>query len=259
MTFRGLRISLLLVVLAAVALGTWQSRARSTSWEQPLWIAIYPLNADGSEVSDDFIGRLTPETFAPVRGFFEREAEHYGLAQKEPVRVDLYDRVDDLPPAYDPSSNVLSRMLWSLRLRWWAWSAGDQEGRVPPDIRVFVLFHDPTHTQQVPHSVGLQKGLLGVVHAFAHRDMIAQNNVVIAHELMHTLGATDKYDPESGQPLFPDGYADPEQDPLHPQEQAEVMAGRRALSNGEWEMAPSLRSVVVGSLTAAEINWMERP
>ncbi len=259
MSFRTLRVSLLLVVLVAVALSAWQSRARSTSWKSQLWIAIYPLNADASAASEEFIDRLTPETFAPVRTFFEREAANHGVAEKEPVRVDLYDRVADLPPAYDPSSNLLSRMLWSLRLRWWAWGAGDQDGRVPPDIRVFVLFHDPAITQRVPHSLGLQKGLLGVVHAFADRDMIGQNNVVIAHEVMHTLGATDKYDPESGQPLFPDGYADPEQEPLHPQERAEVMAGRRALGDGEWEMPLSLRSVVVGPLTAAEINWVQSP
>jgi hypothetical protein len=258
-SFRTLRISLLLVVLSAVALGAWQSRARSTAWDSTLWIAIYPLSADASEVSDGFIAQLTPETFAPVRTFFEREAERHGVALREPVRVDLYDRVDDLPPAYDAGANVLSRMLWSLRLRWWAWDAGDQEGRVPPDIRVFVLFHDPAITQRVPHSLGLQKGLLGVVHAFADRDMIGQNNIVIAHELMHTLGATDKYDAQSGQPVFPDGYGDPGQDPLHPQAQAEVMAGRRALSASEWEMPASLRSVVVGSLTAAEINWADRP
>ncbi len=37
------------------------------------------------------------------------------------------------------------------------------------------------------------------------------NQVVVAHELLHTLGATDKYARASGQPLEPDGLGDPQQ------------------------------------------------
>ncbi len=56
---------------------------------------------------------------------------------------------------------------------------------------------DPERTTAVPHSLGLQAGLLGVVYAFADETLDAPNNVVIAHEVLHTLGATDKYDPET--------------------------------------------------------------
>jgi hypothetical protein len=89
--------------------------------------------------------------------------------------------------------------------------------------------------------------------------MTGANNIVIAHEFLHTLGASDKYDLETDAPVFPHGYADPEQEPLHPQERAEVMAGRRALTEREWEMPETLRSVVIGPLTAREINWMDEP
>jgi hypothetical protein len=120
---------------------------------------------------------------------------------------------------------------------------------------MFVLYHDPAVSESVPHSLGLQKGLLGVVHAFATRDMDGENNIVIAHELLHTLGATDKYDPADDEPSYPDGYGDPEQRPLYPQESAEIMAGRRMTSQTSWEMPETLREVVVGATTAAEINW----
>ncbi|HSC09174.1 MAG TPA: hypothetical protein VLD59_20290, partial [Steroidobacteraceae bacterium] len=131
--------------------------------------------------------------------------------------------------------------------------------RPPPDIRMFVLYHDPATTTSVPHSLGLQKGLLGVVYAFADRDMTAANNIVIAHELLHTVGASDKYAANDDRPLFPAGYADPQQQPLYPQARAEVMAGRRMLSEQEWEMPYGLREVVVGPETAAEIHWIEAP
>jgi hypothetical protein len=56
-------------------------------------------------------------------------------------------------------------------------------------------------------------------------------------------------------PLYPSGYADPDRKPLYPQAEAEIMAGRRALSAQRFEMPPSLASVVVGPETAREIRW----
>jgi hypothetical protein len=72
-----------------------------------------------------------------------------------------------------------------------------------------------------------------VVHAFASEKMAARNNVVIAHEMLHTLGASDKYDLSNGQPIFPDGYGDAQQQPLLPQQLAEIMGGRIAISETE--------------------------
>ncbi len=136
--------------------------------------------------------------------------------------------------------------------------AANVPGRVPARIRIFVLYHDPSTLQSAPDSHGLQKGLIGVVHAFAEPGMAGGNNIVIAHELMHTLGATDKYALGTGAPLYPSGFGDPERKPLYPQTRAEIMAGRRALSATEAEMPSSLRDVVVGSATAAEIRWTRR-
>jgi len=40
--------------------------------------------------------------------------------------------------------------------------------------------------------------------------------VVIAHELLHTVGATDKYDPATNESSLPEGYAEPDKIPLFP-------------------------------------------
>ena len=77
----------------------------------------------------------------------------------------------------------------------------------------------------------------------------------MAHEMLHTLGATDKYDPVNDAPRFPDGYGNPGQLPLYPQMFAELMAGRRMLSPNRWEQPDSLDQVVVGPATALEIRW----
>jgi hypothetical protein len=123
---------------------------------------------------------------------------------------------------------------------------------------MFVMYHDPSTLQTMPDSHGMQKGLIGVVHTFAQGQMAGTNSIVIAHELLHTLGATDKYDPGTGAPLFPIGFADPSQTPLYPQGEAEIMAGRRAVSPQDAEMPASLKAVVVGPATALEIRWTNR-
>ena len=96
---------------------------------------------------------------------------------------------------------------------------------------------------------------MAVVHAFAAETMSGSNALVIAHEFLHTVGASDKYDLQSGVPLYPLGYADPAQQPLYPQADTEVMAARRPLSATEWEMPRNLTHVVVGPATALEIRW----
>jgi hypothetical protein len=84
------------------------------------------------------------------------------------------------------------------------------------------------------------------------------NAIVIAHEIMHTLGASDKYDFATDLPLVPSGLGDRERVPRFPQPTAELMAGRRALSPDEAQMPDSLDEVVVGPETALEIRWVHR-
>jgi hypothetical protein len=73
--------------------------------------------------------------------------------------------------------------------------------------------------------------------------------------MLHTLGATDKYDFANDAPRFPDGYGDPRQVPLYPQVYAELMAGRRMLSATQWQQADDLDEVVIGPASAQEIRW----
>ena len=142
-------------------------------------------------------------------------------------------------------------------MRYWAWHVAREVGP-PAHIQLFVLYNDPKLHPRVPHSLGLQKGLLGVVHVFASKRDAGGNNVVIAHELLHTLGATDKYDPVTDQPVYPEGYAEPGRMPLYPQYLAEVMGGRIPLSATHSEIPGSLKRAVIGRATAVEINWLER-
>lgn len=253
--FKKFRITLLLLVLAFVGLSSWLTKLRSTDWDRELWVVVYPVNGDGSEASARYIKRLQQAVFDPIESFMQREAQSYRLPIREPVTIKLANEVNELPPPRPHTRNMAEIVWWSLKTRYWAWRVNDFEGPAN-DIQLFVLYFDPDKYDVLDHSIGLQKGMIGIVNAFATRRMAAKNNVVIAHELLHTVGATDKYDLNTNQPRWPDGYAAPDQQPLYPQSQAEIMGGRVPLSKTEAEMPKSLFYTVIGPQTAKEINWI---
>jgi hypothetical protein len=256
--WKGIRIGFLLVVLGVVAAQAWLDRVATQSWQDTLWVGIFPLNADGTPQAQHYIEGLSVKDFAGIEEFFAREAHRYGVKVDEPVHIELYPEGSQLPPSLEPGAGPLSIAWWSLKLRWFAFRASAVPGRAPPRIRMFVLYHDPATLDHVPDSHGLQKGLAGIVHAFAESSMAGSNNIVIAHEFLHTVGATDKYDLATELPLYPAGFADPDRTPLYPQDDAEIMAGRRAVSAQAAQMPASLRNVVVGPATAREIHWTQQ-
>ena len=138
-------------------------------------------------------------------------------------------------------------------MRWWA-SRHDRIDGPRPHIRLFVLFHDPERSSHLPHSTGLSKGQIGVIHAFASRQQRRQNAVVIAHEMLHTFGASDKYDPATGLPIWPQGYAEPDKSPRLPQTRAEIMGGRVPIDEQRADIPASLADTVIGAETAREIG-----
>jgi len=257
--WRNVRIAILLLILGLAAYTTLFDRLSTTDWDETLRIGVFAVNAADDAVSEAYIAGLTDEDFAAIEHFLNSEAKRYGVFIDRPVRVDRYPAVSEKPPPRAADSGVFATMWWSLKMRLYANRNARPHNRAPPQIRIFVLYHDPSFTQSVPHSVGMQKGLIGVVHAFADPGMSGSNNVVIAHEILHTLGASDKYDLASLAPLYPGGYAEPDNEPLYPQSFAEIMAGRFATNAETFEMPESLDEVLVGDATALEIDWPGPP
>ena len=256
--FRQLRILFLLFILLLVASDAWLTGSRASDWDDALWVAIYPINADGGHVSGSYISQLDNNVFSPLEKFFSREAGRYGMKGKQLVNFRLGPEIKSLPPGQPTDGKVLSVVWWSLKLRFWAMRTGLGVDGPPADIRIYVIYHDPTRQSLLPHSLGLKEGLIGVVSAFASEAYAGRNNVVIAHEMLHTLGATDKYDKANNQPIHPHGYAQPGLDPLYPQHRAELMGGRIPLSSTRSDIPVSLQRTVIGRLTAAEINWLDK-
>lgn len=250
-----MRRIVLLLILVAIATDLWLQRARTHDWSKREWVAVYPVSGDGSPASNDYISELDDQAFTDIETFIATQAQAHGISAPLPVDVQLRHRIYALPPPPPAANQALHNAWWSLRMRYWAWRVTRDDPDPKTRIRLFVVFHDPGLRSELPHSHGLRELLLGVAHVFANRRLQQSNNVIIAHELLHTLGATDKYDPASNQPVFPEGFAEPGREPLYPQRFAEIMGGRIPLSPDRAEMPPGLRAARVGRQTAAEIGW----
>lgn len=250
MLFRTLRLVVLYCIFALMAgAASWEQWA-VTDWARPLEVVIYPVVASRAE--RDYVEGLTQGRFLEIAAFLKKQSARYPAKNRAAVSVRLGPQVAVLPPDPPAEQSVLGAILWTLKLRYYVFRATpffDSFGK----IRLFVVYHE-AGAEPLQNSVGLRKGLFGVVHAFARPEQDAQNNIVIAHELLHTLGATDKYD-ASGLPVYPEGFGSPEGGPRYPQVVAEIMAGRVALSPGVASMPESLDACVIGPKTASEIRW----
>jgi hypothetical protein len=256
-TFFGtVRLALLLAVLAFVALGAWLDRSRSTDWDAPLRVTLYPVAAGGDAAVRNHAASLTADDFSAVTEFFAREARRHGVALDEPVSIRVSHAVAGQPPLPPDGAGVIGIAAWSLRFRYWAWRVAVDDPLPTPDVQVFALYHPGDGARAVPDSLGLSKGLMAIAHLYAGADAHGSNQVVVAHELLHTLGASDKYDRATGLPLVPDGLGDPAQSPLHPQRYGEIMAGRIATDANAAVIPESLAQMVVGPASAREIGWL---
>jgi len=255
--FKAIRISVLLLVLFFVAVSQLLTQARSTDWNNSLWVKVYPINGDNSVDAAKYIEDLKLRDFEDIEAFLARETSKYASSLARPIRIELGQPIGEQPPELDGEPNGLSVMLWSLKMRWWASNIADDQDRITPDVRIFVRYHTPRSDVELENSVGLQKGMVGVVNGYAHRRYRGTNNVIIAHEFLHTLGATDKYNRADGQPVGPDGLAEPDLKPLYPQTHAEIMGGRIALAENDSVIPKSLKYAVIGPKTAREINLIE--
>ena len=253
--FKKIRIFVLLIVFATVVQQTFLDKA-DLNWKDNFYVAIYPINADASAEVGAYIKTLTRDDFEPMAEYFAEEGARYNLGLRRPVEVQLGDIVQEIPPAPPNDGSILSTMIWSLKFRLFAWQNSPKVS-VKPDIKLYLLYYNPTTSPRLSHSTALNKGRIGRVNLFGDKSYAKQNLVITAHELLHTLTATDKYDLATTLPIYPEGYADPEKAPRYPQDFAELMGGRVAVSESKAEIPKSLAQTLIGAKTAREIGWVK--
>lgn len=253
--FKKIRIFILLVILAIVTQQTFLDKA-DLDWKDNFYAVVYPINADGSAEVGAYIKTLTSDDFEPMAEYFAEEGARYNLGMRRPIEIQLGDVVNRVPPAPPMDGSMFSNIIWSLKFRWFAWN-NSPKVNVKPDIRLYLLYHDPARTKTLSHSTALNKGRIGRVNLFGDKSYDKKNLVVLAHELLHTLTATDKYDLQTNLPLYPDGLAEPNKSPRYPQDLAELMGGRLPVNETKAEIPKGLSQTVIGPKTAQEIGWIK--
>lgn len=252
---RYTRYLILLLILFGLTVHNLYVYTSVRSWDKTLSVRVYPSNGDGLASTEAYIRSLTKQDVEEIAEFINSEAHRYGVADVLAVDVQLGAADMSSPPSLPSSRNMFSNIYWSLYFRAWANFQLYSGEEAAPDIALFVVFFDPKNSERLDHSIGLAGSMIALINAFADRQYQGSNNVVITHELLHTVGASDKYDPANNLPLFPIGFADPARSPLYPQRQAEIMGGRIPIAADRSVIPTSLKEIVIGNSTALELNW----
>ncbi len=252
---KRLRILILIFIFILVLGRSLITSNQVSSWEKPLQVAVYPINIDNDKKTSQYIRQLKQKRFQPIERFLSKEFKRYQQKSFQPVEFNMGPELKESPPPAPRKRNVFQIMWWSLKMRYWMHQLESEYDMFPAHISVFVQYYNPKKHPILEHSVGLKKGMFSIIHAYASKKYGANNNVIIAHELLHTVGATDKYDLSSGQPSYPSGYAQPDKKPLHPQKIAELMGGMIPLSEHKYIMPKGLKFCLIGKQTATEIGW----
>ncbi|HEY3496924.1 MAG TPA: hypothetical protein VGK73_19630 [Polyangiaceae bacterium] len=259
-TWFRIRVAILLTVLAFVLLYAWHDRVRRTervAWERTLDVAFVVVR-EGA-VSDSAVSALRAET-SSLESALARQLVRYRTSPARPFSFVWYGPVDLEAPLPSPPEDGLvgaARHAWQLRN---FTTDIDARAKVPSrgfDARLYLVARPPSRSGFV-EGISEHGGRVGVALAELDESNVPLTLFVAAHELFHTLGATDRYD-ANGRTLIPDGLAEPDKVPLYPQLYVEIMARNRPL-DAEQQVPPrSLDELWVGASTAAEIGWSRVP
>jgi hypothetical protein len=257
-TFFRVRVTVLLALLAGVLMFAWRDvrrRRGRTSWDRPLSVAIVlvrrtALDPGAVAAFEDRIPVLDAR--------LAEERRRYQSRALRPFMLTFVGPVDDSEPPPRPAGDTLADAAKQAWRRWRWTSVVDSLARLDGsqyDSRIYVSARAPQDTQrEIVEGESEEGGRVGTVEVELDASMADFALFVAAHELFHTLGATDKYD-AAGRTLQPAGLAEPDRKPLLPQQFVELMAENRPLGQS-FEVPPeSLAELAVGPTTAAEIGW----
>lgn len=260
---RRARVAVLMLALSAASLwASWTSARRDlrTAWKRPLDIAVVLLpQGDIPDADLDLLRsgiprleRLLATEFARYRP--ERTLVPVVFTVSEPHRVER------APPVAPDGGGAWERArhAWELR-RYFApihEALGLETSRF--DARIYLVLREPRgERMRFVEGIGAKNGDVAIVRSDLERESLDLTLLALGHELLHFLGATDKYDPD-GRAVAPRGLAEPDRKPLYPQQYAEIMVGEIPLSPRSGRVPDTLSQVRIGPVTAAEIGWIRK-
>lgn len=248
------RVALLLVALAVLIWFLRIGHDPVPDWDRTLRVAVFPCNVDGSAAVEAHIAGFGQSDLDRISDYFTSQAERHRPALQRPFELVLGPPIANSPPMPDAASGPLGRLGWAIAIRVWRLRFDDQG--LAADIIAVACFNPVTEVPPSLHSIGIAELGLAVANLPAAESHRGYARVLLAHEILHTVGADDLYDPVTGLPVFPAGYAEPNREPRYPQEKAELMAGRIPLQPGRAVQAMALDDTRIGPRTAREIGWL---
>ena len=202
--FKRLRIAVLLYVLLFVAPAQFfTARHTRRTGTRRCGSTSMPSRATASPPRGAIIDGLSATEFADAEAFLAREAKRYGVALEQPFKLRIVGEHARRAAAARRRRRPPRRPVVELAHALARYAPAVAERGPSGDIVVFAVFHEPTDGVALDRSTALDKGLIAVANLFADRDARATNQIVLAHELLHTLRATDKYSSTSNAPSLP--------------------------------------------------------
>lgn len=259
--FFWVRVSVLLFILFVVslyAIKDLRSRRGRNTWDHTLDVALVVVHVDGTPAVDPDAVRALEDRLPALDDRLKAEAQRHHPGLVAPVHVRLRGPVIvSAPPPSPKSESAVDLATQAVDMKKWLTDVDPRAGIEPDqwDSRIYVIVRRPASAARAfVEGESEQDGRVGCVSVELDASMADLTLIVVAHELMHTLGATDKYD-ASGRSLAPDGLAEPDRVPRYPQRYAEVMSRNRPVSPTEEKIPLTLDELAVGPKTAQEIGW----
>ena len=233
----------------------------------PITIGIIQF-APKADTSANIIRNLNYGSDAPGQGrtlrdlapWINEEFSRYSGSPDARFRVDLRGpfAVDvDAPALAEPGDSWFTRMVRAVQYpRYFQQLAADHGVNASRyTVKVYVVYGGSSY-DMASHSRGSETGRVAVVYVSLDELNPGYPLATIAHEIGHTLGADDTYDPETSRAIHPEGFVEPFSKPLFPQSFAELMAVDVPISRTREMEVSTLDQIRVGHRSAAEMGWI---
>jgi hypothetical protein len=253
------RVTVLLSVLFCVVVWAghdiWSRRARK-EWKRTLEIGVVIVQVD--HLDEEAVSRVR-DRLPALEARLAAEMNRYRPGAPRPFHFILLGPVAGVEPPIAPGESFfeVARHTYDL----WQYRR-DLDARAHVitgafDSRIYLAAKGPvSERRQTIEGESEENGRIGTVTVELNGEMADLALAVVTHEVLHTLGASDKYDVD-GHALVPLGFAEPDRVPRYPQRFVEVMARGRPVAPGVEKPPASLDEIAIGKVTATEIGWIE--
>ena len=201
-------------------------------------------------------GRTLRDLAPWLNGEFSRYSgnpdQRFRVDVRGPFAVDV-----NAPELAQPGDGWFTRMVRAIQYpRYFRQLAIDHGLSIDSyTVKVYVIYGGSSY-DMASHSRGSETGRVAVVYVSLDELNPGYPLATIAHEIGHTLGADDTYDPDTSRAIHPEGFVEPFSKPLFPQNFAELMAVDVPISRTREMEVSSLKQIRVGHQAASEMGWI---